>query len=728
MQATTGLWARTSLPSRILCGLGAGIFAGLFVGEHARNLQPIADIYIRLMQMTVLPYLVTALVVAFGQLSADNARRLAVRGGVLLLVVWFVTCAIIAILPRTLPTIESAAFFSDALVEPVRPFSLTDIYFTANPFESLSKSVVPAVVLFSCLFGIGLMNLRDKDKLLAPMRIWNEAVGNITRFVVELTPIGVFAIGAVTAGTMMPETFTRLEAYFIIFAVSSMLLAFWILPLLVTAVTPFRYAEVAGIARGALLTAFVTNNAFIVLPLLIVQSKELLRRHDLLDETTDAAAEVIVPVLFNFPNAGKLLTLMFVPFAAWLSGAPLAGHDYWQLFAAGIPSYFAKAQVALPFLLDLFGLPHDLFQLYIPTTIITGKFDSLLTALNLLVFALLGAGALGGFLVFERARLLRAAAAIALGTAGVVLLTRLMLVAMVDTSYHGQETVRNMQMPAHGIATIVHREGLANAEPDSAGRPSTLAEIRARGTLRIGYDPHNLPMSFFNTGGELVGFDVELGTRLADALGLRPEFVPLGWPDVPRMIGHGLVDVMPGVWYRPYWFGKLRLTQPYFTGTVALVTRDERRHEFDSVMRLRQSHGLRIGVPLDVTQIATSMEYYFGGSDAEFVVIEFWSDIFEGRRPELDAFLMPAEHASAWSLIYPQYSVVVPQPDPVGIATAFGVAPQSEELANLLNEWVTYATNVGLTRQAHAYWVTGKGAIRHEPRWSIMRNVLGWGD
>ena len=728
MQARAGFWARTSLSSRILCGLGAGIFAGLFVGESARHLQPIADIYIRLMQMTVLPYLVTALVVAFGQLSTQDAKRLAVRGGLLLLVVWLVTRAIIAILPRALPGIESAAFFSHALVEPARSFSLTEIYFTANPFEALSKNVVPAVVLFSCLLGIGLMNLSEKERLLGPMRIWNEAVGNVTRLVVGLTPIGVFAIGAVTAGTMLPETFTRLEAYFLIFTAASLLLAFWVLPLLVTAVTPFRYAEVAGIAQGALLTAFVTNNAFIVLPLLIVQSKELLRRHDLLDETTDAAAELIVPVLFNFPNAGKLLTLMFVPFAAWMSGAPLAGHDYWQLFAAGIPSYFAKAQVALPFLLDLYGLPHDLFQLYIPTTIITGKFDSLVTALNLLVFALLGAGAIGGFLVFEQARLLRAATAIALGTAGVALLTRLLLVAMVDTGYHGQETVRNMRMPAHDIATIVHREPLGNAGAGSAGRPPTLAEIRARGKLGIGFDPPNLPMSFFNAAGELVGFDVELGLRLADALGLRPEFVPLGWPDVPRMIGQGLIDVMPGVWYRPYWFGKLRLTDPYFTGTVALVTRDQRRHEFDRVERLRQSHGLRIGVPLDSTQIATSMEYYFGGSDAEFVVIESWSDVFEGRRPELDAFLMPAEHASAWSLLYPQYTVVVPQPDPVGIATAFGVAPQSEELANLVNEWVTYATNVGLTRQAHAYWISGEGAIRREPRWSIMRNVLAWGD
>jgi hypothetical protein len=164
--------------------------------------------------------------------------------------------------------------------------------------------------------------------------------------------------------------------------------------------TPFRYGEVTSVARDALLTAFAANNAFIVLPILVEHSKALIDKYGLHSADTDTAADVLVPILFNFPNAGKLLTLLFVPFAAWLAGVPFTSGNYAALFAAGVPSYFAKAQVALPFLMDLFGLPHDLFQLYIPTTILSGKFDSMVTA-NLLVFALLGAAAMGRFLVLR---------------------------------------------------------------------------------------------------------------------------------------------------------------------------------------------------------------------------------------------------------------------------------------------------------------------------------------
>jgi len=718
-------WSGLSLSARILIGLGLGIFTGLFFGEPAAMLQPAADIYIRLMQMTVLPYLITSLVIAFGQLEVAEAKRLAVRGGLLLLLIWVLTSAVLVVFPMTFPEYVSASFFSHSLVEPSEPFSLTELYFTSNPFASLSQNVVPAVVLFSCLIGIGMIGLQDKEKLLDPLRTWNKALIKITGFVINLTPYGVFAIGAVTAGTMSGETLSRLEVYFIAFALAALLLAFWILPLLVTAVTPFRYREVAGIARDALLTAFVANSAFIVLPILVERSKELLAKHNLLDENADSAAEVMIPVMFNFPNAGKLLTLLFIPFAAWLSGVAFGGTEYSSLLTVGIPSYFAKAQVALPFLLDVFSLPQDLFQLYIPTTIITGKFDSLVTAMNLLVFALLGAGALGGFLVFERARLLRAVTGIVGGIAAVVIALKIVFAMTIDTSYDMDETVRKMYLVTRSDSTVVHRDVPALTEAETAATDA-LTRIRERGSLKFGYDPVNLPMSFFNARNELVGFEVALSEQLAESLNLTTEFVPIVWSQVPRMLRTGEIDIMPGMWYRPYWFDSIRMSDPYFVATVGLAVRDERRNEFNTLQKIKNAHGLKIGVPLDATQIKYSLNQYFGGTDADFITIEFWEPFFEGLHPEVDAFVMPAEHAAAWSLLHPEYTVVVPQPNPVKIPTAFGVAMQSDTLAMVINEWIVYARNAGIIDRNFEYWVMGKGASNPEPRWSIMRNMLGW--
>ena len=121
-------------------------------------------------------------------------------------------------------------------------------------------------------------------------KIFRDLGGNKTRtiLVVLSIAIGVFAIGAVAAGTMSPDTFARLEVYFITFAAASLLLGFWILPLMVMAVTPFRYGEIITVSRDALLTAFVANNAFIVLPMLVERTKVLLGRLDAYLEAIDA--------------------------------------------------------------------------------------------------------------------------------------------------------------------------------------------------------------------------------------------------------------------------------------------------------------------------------------------------------------------------------------------------------------------------------------------------------
>ena len=721
-------FSRLSLSARILVGLGLGIFTGLFFGESAEVLQPAADIYIRLMQMMVLPYLVLTLIIGFGQLDVAEARRLALRGGVMLLIVWLLTCAVIAAMPLTFPGYQSASFFSSALVEPGRSFSVTDIYFTANPFQSLSNAVVPAVVLFSSLIGIGLIGLKDKEHALKTLRVLHSSIIRITMFIISLTPIGVFAIAAVAAGTMTPETFDRLEVYFISFGVASLLLAFWVLPLLVTAVTPFSYREVVGIAKDALLTAFVANNAFIVLPILVQRSKILLRKHRLLDKETDSATEVLIPILFTFPNAGRLLTLLFVPYAAWLAGSSLSAADYTTLFTVGVPSYFAKAQVALPFLMDLFELPHDLFQLYIPTTIITGKFDSMVTAMNLLAFALIGAGTMGGFIVLKKARIIRAALAITAGIVATVVLVRLLLAVSIDTAYRKDEVLKQMHSPREQVSGIVHRDRALVFQDDAARSGSRLADIRQRGTLRVGYDPSNLPFSFINTDGLLVGFDIDLAVSLADALGLEAEFVPLVWGELPTVLASGVIDVKPSVWYLPYWFDSVRLTESYMTGTVGLGVLDERRHEFASVAALHASQGLKVGVPINITQIEFTVDRYFGNADVEFVTREFWGPFFEGKYPELDAFMVPAENASAWTIMHPEYTVVVPQPDPVKLPLAFGVALDAAGLEQVINQWVIFATNEGTIQRAYDYWILGQGAEDTRPRWSILRNVLGWQD
>jgi ABC-type amino acid transport substrate-binding protein len=192
------------------------------------------------------------------------------------------------------------------------------------------------------------------------------------------------------------------------------------------------------------------------------------------------------------------------------------------------------------------------------------------------------------------------------------------------------------------------------------------------------------------------------------------------------MLANGEIDVMPGIWVRPYWFSTIQMSAPYFTGTVGLVVRDERREEFADVEALRRARGLKVGVPLDASQLAVSLQRYFGGSRVDVVTFGSTADFFAKRPREIDAFLTPAEGAAAFTLLHPEFTVVVPQPNPVKLPYAIGLAPDAERLADAVNEWIVFAQSEGAITRAYDYWILGQGAGRAGPRWSILRNVIGW--
>lgn len=123
-----------------------------------------------------------------------------------------------------------------------------------------------------------------------------------------------------------------------------------------------------------------------------------------------------------------------------------------------------------------------------------------------------------------------------------------------------------------------------------------------------------------------------------------------------------------------------------------------------------------------------SIEHYFGDAPVEWVTVEFWKPFFEGEHEDVDAFLMPAEHASGWTLLHPEYTVVVPQSDPIEVASAFGTRSANTMLAEIVNEWVVFADNTGEIDHLYDYWVLGQGAGGRDRRWSIIRDVLHLGD
>ncbi len=182
------------------------------------------------------------------------------------------------LVPLTFPPTETAAFFSTTLLERRPPFDFVDLYIPANPFHSLANNIVPAVVLFSIVLGVAVIGLERKPVLLDLLHVVSAALARATRFIVQLTPYGLFAIAATAAGTLSLEQLGRLQVYLIAYVGVALLVSLWVLPGLVAALTPIRMRDIFSLTRNALITAFVAGDLFIVLPVLIESSRTLIER------------------------------------------------------------------------------------------------------------------------------------------------------------------------------------------------------------------------------------------------------------------------------------------------------------------------------------------------------------------------------------------------------------------------------------------------------------------
>ena len=719
-------WAGLSLSSRILIGLGLGILTGLFLGELSQPLQVLSNAYIRLMQMTVIPYMAIALIVGLGQLTISQAKLLAVRGLVLLLIFWGIAFVIILLIPLSFPDMQAGSFFSTTLIEPKRSFDFVELYIPANPFHALANNVVPAVVFFSATLGIALIGIEDKRYFIAGLQTFLDALTRVAKFIVNLTPIGVFAIGAVTAGTMTIEQFARLQVYFLTFIIAALVLTFWILPALISAVTPFKYKDVLTLSKDALLTAFLTQSLFIVVPILVEHSRQMLEKYQAQTEDTDKLVDIIIPVTFNFPSVGKLLTLLFIPFTAWMAGSALELPDYPQLFLMGLASYFAKAQTALPFLMDQFEIPQDLFQLYIPTSIVTGKFDTLVSAINLLAFSLIGVSALTGYLVLKPARILLYLGITALALFLTVTGTGVLLETMIDTSQKKGQGLMQMRLMGEPVPMTINKTK-PNYSPRSEQQDqSTIRNIKERGVLKVGYLPYRYPLAFFNDADELVGFDIEVVNQLAADLGVQLEFSPFRWKELPQKLNSGAIDLAPNVPYLSTWLNLAEFSDSVLTATIAFIVKDHRRHDFASLESLRKQRNLRIGIVASSVYLKAQLEAWLPKVKLELVELSSLADFFEPKNQGIDALVATAEVGTGLTLLYPEYAAVVPKPTlwrlPLGFATAQG----NFEISEYLDSWVETHRLKGTFQRAYDFWILGEGAKPKQPRWSIIRNVLHW--
>lgn len=713
-----------SFTKQILLGLLLGIATGLFLGDYARPFTTGGNIFIALLQMTVLPYIMVSLIGNLGKISWAESRGLLIAAISVLAALLALGIIALILIPLAFPQWESGAFFSASLVDPGQIFDFVGLYIPANPFRSMANNVVPAVVLFSILLGTGISGVAGNKGLLNALDVLADGLNRINKMVIKITPLGVFAIAAGTAGTMSIAEVSRIQAYLITYTVVAMILSFAVLPMLVSAVTPFRYRDLVSIPRDTLITIFATAKIIVLLPQMIENVKQLFHRYDLNDEEVDSGAEVLMPLAYPFPNLGTYVILMFVPFSTWYLGRSMELTDQLSFHGAALLSSFVAPIIGVPFLLDILQIPADMMELFVVSTVYTDRVRVVLGAMHLFSLTIVALAISRGLFRVNWPRLTRAVL-VSVVLLGVALFgIRAYLAHSLQGSYHGATELVQMRWMDRTVLATNFYDKQPPADP-LAAEQGHITAIERRGTLRVGYLPDSLPFAFTNEAGEVIGFDIELAHNLAADLEVDLELVRIDKSMMYPLLNSGQIDiVMSGLAVTPGRAREWRFSRSPMDLTLSFLVRDHRRNEFAHMDRIKQLPNLKLGLVQSDSAFLSRIQLLFPDADIEFVPSP--RQFLRGQKPDLDAIIYSAEGGSAWTLLYPGFTVAVPKPRIIRMPMAYVLPADDPAWDGFVSQWIELKKKDGTIDDLYEHWILGGGAASTEPRWSVMRNVLHW--
>ena len=104
----------------------------------------------------------------------------------------------------------------------------------------------------------------------------------------------------------------------------------------------------------------------------------------------------------------------------------------------------------------------------------------------------------------------------------------------------------------------------------------TLDQIIKDGTIRIGVNPNFPPMSSFSMTNQLEGFDIDIGNVIAEALGVKVEFVTTATAQrVPFLISNRIDIALGAITRTPKRAKVISFTVPLHSEAMGVITTDK---------------------------------------------------------------------------------------------------------------------------------------------------------
>jgi len=279
---------KLALPWQILIGITLGILLGLFGHEYTIYTKWLGDLFLRGLQMVIIPLVFSALVMGVSSIGeTTDLGRIAGKTFAYYIITTLIACVLGLLLVNTF---EPGVGVDLQLKETVTNIASTEVSFIDQIVAIVPNNIVRAmaegnmlpVIFFAILFGFFITTSTNKTRTLLT-DVFNglyEVMIKITFLIIRFAPIGLFGVVSSMVGAQagnpaaLKVMFTSLGIYSAIIAGGCLIQGLGILPaifLLFTRKNPFKFMEQMG---TGLMTTFFTASSAASLPITIRDIQE----------------------------------------------------------------------------------------------------------------------------------------------------------------------------------------------------------------------------------------------------------------------------------------------------------------------------------------------------------------------------------------------------------------------------------------------------------------------
>jgi polar amino acid transport system substrate-binding protein len=230
---------------------------------------------------------------------------------------------------------------------------------------------------------------------------------------------------------------------------------------------------------------------------------------------------------------------------------------------------------------------------------------------------------------------------------------------------------------------------------------STLEQVLRRKTLKVGMSTF-VPWAMKDKSGKLVGFEIDVATRLAEDTGVKVEFIPTSWDGIIPALLSGKFDVIiGGMGILPSRNLKVNFTIPYDTSGMSLVAGKQLAGSFRTLEDFNRSD-VTLAVRLGATPVAAAQKFMprarLTKFDDESKAIQ---ELLNGKA---HAVIASAPMPAFQSLKHPD-KLFLPLKEtftrePIGFALKKG----DVDTLNYFNNWITLRQADGWLAERKHYW------------------------